>query len=387
MTATLTPGLANAEQLSLLLVGDDPVWLDAAQSAADERGARLDVKRDVPTALAWMLRPERVHTHVLAIGPLEPWETDALAGMLDEVTMQPTRLLLLGSDAGHGNMIQPVFSPSLLDAGLRRPWKTCPAGLPALAAVDLAHSLHRGNLRMRFQPIVDATTLVPIGIEALARLHHPERGILHPSEFIPIAIASHQERVLTAIATARTMLELPNAPQLRCLAVTMNVPLPTLLNRNAVARAKELCAIAAIPPEQIMIEAVETPTRPDLHDLAVALERWRAGGFRVAIDDAGPALPHWRDLLSLPFSALKLDGTIANDASLTDEIVDAAKQASLFVIAEGIESDATAARLRGLGVDALQGFLFSRPLPLIAVPLWMEQHAACSRSVRNFWSI
>jgi EAL domain-containing protein (putative c-di-GMP-specific phosphodiesterase class I) len=376
MTGTSTPGLASAEQLSLLLVGDDPVWLEAARSAADERGALLDVKRDVPAALAWMLRPQRVHTHVLAVGPLDPCETDALAGMLDEVTLQPTRLLLLGSDVGHGNMIQPVFTPSLLDAGLRRPWKTSPAGLPDLAAADLAHSLHRGNLRMRFQPIVDAVTRVPIGIEALARLHHPERGILHPSEFIPTAIASHQERVLTAIAMARTMLELPNAPQLRCLTVTMNVPLPTLFNPYAVARARELCAMAGMAPEQIMIEAVETSTRPDLHDLALALGRWHAGGFRVAIDDAGPALPHWRDLLDLPFNALKLDGAIAADKSLTAEIVGRAKQAGLFVIAEGIEAEATAARLRGLGVDALQGFLFSRPLPLIAVPLWMAQHAA-----------
>ncbi len=370
MTEWLPP-----DQMSLLLVGDDPVWLAAARDAAAARGALLDARATVNQALASMFQPERVHTHVLAIAPLTPFETDALAGMLDEVTLQPIRLLLLGSDVGHGNMVQPVFSPAGLEAALSRPWRTSPAGLPPLAAADLAHSLHHGNLRMRFQPIVSAATLAPIGVEALARLHHPQRGILHPSAFIPLAVASHQERVLTAIATARTVLELAHAPQLRALSVTLNVPLPTLFNLSAVERARELCAVAGMTPEHIMIEAVETPEKPDFSLLGRSLERWMAAGFRVAIDDAGPALPHWRDMLDLPFNALKLDGAIAGDASLCAEIVEAAKRAGLYVVAEGVEDAVTSDRMRGLGVDALQGFLYARPLPVMAVPLWMDQRA------------
>ncbi len=369
MTASTPP----ADQMSLLLVGHDPVWLAAVRDAATARGALLDVKPTVAEALAWMFRPPRVHTHVLAVAPLAPFETDALAGMLDEVTLQPTRLLLLGSDVGHGNMVQPVLSPSGLDAALSRPWRTSPDGLPPLAASDLAQSLHNGNLRMRFQPIVSAETLALIGVEALARLHHPQRGILHPSAFIPLAVESHQERVLTAIATARTVLELAHAPLVCALSVTLNVPLPTLFNLSAVERACELCAVVGMTPAMIMIEVVETPLRPDFALLARSLERWMSAGFRIAIDDAGPALPHWRDMLQLPFNALKLDGTIAGDASLSAEIVDAAKRAGLFVVAEGIEDEATAQRMRGLGVDALQGFLYSRPLPAMALPLWMAQ--------------
>ncbi len=364
------------DQLSLLLVGDDPVWLAAARAAAETRGALLDVKATVTEALAWMFHPQRVHTHVLAIAPLTPFETDALAGMLDEVTLQPIRLLLLGSDVGHGNMVQPVLSPAALDAALSRPWRTNPSGLPPLGAADLADSLHHGNLRMRFQPIVSAATRAPIGVEALARLHHPQRGILHPRAFIPLAVAAHLERVLTAIATARTVLELTHAPQLRAMTVTLNVPLPTLFNLSAVERACELCAVAGMTPEHIMIEAVETPEKPDFTVLARALDRWMAAGFRIAIDDAGPALPHWRDMLELPFNALKLDGTIAGDEVLSATIVEAAKRAGLFVVAEGIEDEATAQRMRALGVDSLQGFLFSRPLPVMALPLWIDQRSA-----------
>ena len=369
MTVTSMP----AGQLSLLLVGTDPEWIRAAKAAAVAHHALLDVQANVSDALAWMLRPERVHTHVLAIAPIAPFEADALAGMLDEVTLQPIRLLLLGSDVGHGNMVQPVLTPDLLDEALSRPLHTSTASLPPLAPADLAHALHRGNLRMRFQPFVSSDTLMPIGVEALARLHHPTRGILHPREFIPLAVESRQERVLTAIAVARTALELTRAPRVRALTISVNIPIPTLLNPASVVRATELCAIAGLSPDHIMVEVVETPDRPDLVAVGRAVERWTAAGFRTAIDDAGPALPHWRDMLSLPFHTLKLDGSIADDIPLTTDIIEAAKRAGLFVIAEGIEREATAHRLRALGADALQGFLFSRPLPAIAVPLRMDR--------------
>ncbi len=367
-------------QLSLLLVGTDPEWIKAAKAAAASQHALLDVKANVSEALAWMFRPERVHTHVLAIAPIAPFEADALCGMLDEVTLQPIRLLLLGSDIGHGNMVQPVLTPSLLEEALRRPLHIDTAGLPPLAPSDLAHALHRGNLRMRFQPFVSADTLLPIGVEALARLHHPQRGILHPREFIPLAVESRQERVLTAIAVARTALELTHAPRVRTLTISVNIPIPTLLNTSSIARATELCAIAGLSPSQIMIEVVETPTKPDLVAVGRAVERWNAVGFRTAIDDAGPALPHWRDMLALPFHTIKLDGSIADDIPLTSEIIEASKRAGLFVIAEGIERDSTAQRLRTLGADALQGFLFSRPLPAIAVPLRMDRRPPVPRN-------
>ena len=370
MTVTSMP----TGQLSLLLVGTDPEWIRAAKAAAVAHHALLDVQANVGDALAWMLRPERVHTHVLAIAPIAPFEADALAGMLDEVTLQPIRMLLLGSDLGHGNMVQPVLTPDLLDEALRRPLHINTASLPPLAPADLAHALHRGNLRMRFQPFVSSETLMPIGVEALARLHHPTRGILHPREFIPLAVESHQERVLTAIAVARTALELTRAPRVRAsLIISVNVPIPTLLNPSSVTRATELCAIAGLAPDRIMVEVVETPEKPDLVAVGRALERWTNAGFRTAIDDAGPALPHWRDMLTLPFHTLKLDGSIADDIPLTTDIIHSAKRAGLFVIAEGIERESTAQRMRELGADALQGFLFSRPLPAIAVPLRMDR--------------
>ncbi len=113
------------------------------------------------------------------------------------------------------------------------------------------------------------------------------------------------------------------------------------------------------------------------------MKAWRAAGFGVAIDDAGPALPHWRDLLDLDFSTVKLDGRVGGDPlqeKLAAEIAQAAKARGLFVIAEGIEDDAALTRMRNIGVDAVQGFLFSRPLPAMAVPIWLAEWRAQAKA-------
>ena len=148
------------------------------------------------------------------------------------------------------------------------------------------------------------------------------------------------------------------------------------MHESAVERGVELCAVAGISPRDILLEVLETRTAPDLGRLRNALLQWREAGFRTAIDDAGPALPHWREMLDLPFDVLKLDGAMVPDPAQQDllaTIVAEAKARERFIIAEGIEDEACLDRVMQLGVDALQGFLFSRPLPAPAVTIWLEQ--------------
>ena len=194
---------------------------------------------------------------------------------------------------------------------------------------------------------------------------------------MPQAVASGQERILTSIVAARAMLDLRGLPMLPVRNLSLNVPLSSLCHADAVTRASELCAVAGTAPEWIIIELLETAERPDLRALGAAVERWRGAGFQVSIDDAGPRLAHWRALVDLPFTGLKLDGVLAGEqGGEAGEIVDAAKRAGLIVTAEGIEDEAALARMRALGVDALQGFLFCRPLPARALPIWLAEWAS-----------
>ena len=372
---------ANA-QPRLLFVGEDPAWQTAAREAASRMGARLDVQPDVKAALTSMLTLNQVYEHVLAVAPLRSRAVDALAGMLDEVTLRPTPLLLLGcASSGTATPLECVHHPDAdaVVAALGRNKQPVQPGQPPMDSAELASTLHAGGLRMRFQPILRASDLKPIGLEALARLHHGQRGIMHPKDFIPLTVACGRERVLTGIAAARTFLEIGARLRETDLFVTLNLPLSTVMNEFAIRRGVELCAVAEVRPQQIMLEVLESSTAPDLDKLRTALVAWRAAGFRIAIDDAGPALPHWRALLDLPFDALKLDGAMVNDPSqraLLEAIVSEARARGRYLVAEGIEDQAGLDRMLQLGVDALQGFMFSRPLPALAVPIWLDHWTA-----------
>jgi EAL domain-containing protein (putative c-di-GMP-specific phosphodiesterase class I) len=365
--------------MRLLLVTTDPTWTQAAREAAAELGAGIDVLPGVAEALAWMLRPDHACTHVLAAGPIQQVEIDALAGMVDEVTSRPTPLLLLGEERELGPSV--IAVPEPYGAAIAQAVRDQLAYLPpdtALSRLQLRAALHAGWMRMRFQPILDAQSLAPVGLEALARLHHPTLGIIHPKDFLPQAIEHGQERGFAGITAARTMLELRGLSGVWTstpLVFALNVPLTTFCEAYAVDRALELCGVAGVAADRITIELVETPHLPDLAVLRRAAARWRNHGFGVAIDDAGPALPHWRQLLELGFSSLKLDGRLAADAeqtALAAEITKGAQGNGLLVVAEGIEDDAALSRMRDIGVDAVQGFLFSRPLPGLAVPAWLK---------------
>jgi EAL domain-containing protein (putative c-di-GMP-specific phosphodiesterase class I) len=366
----------------LLLVTADPALQREAQAAARRLGTPMDVLPTLEAALSWLLRPEQLCTHVLVPATMDPQRIDSLAGMVDEVTSLPTPLLLLGGTDTQGPSVLPVEEGAFaaIEQTLRDYRPFVPEKMPQLTAEELRAALHNGLLRMRFQPILDAASLDPIGMEALARLHHPTLGILRPKDFMPQATLSGQERALTGIVAARAMLELRGLPGLPERHFSINVPLSSLCHVYAVDRAQELCAVVGVTPERIVIEVLESDLLPNLAELRGAIERWRKAGFMVSIDDAGPALPHWRALLDLPFTGLKLDSALALDTPEAETqaaiITDAAKRRGLFVTAEGIEDEAGLQRMRALGVDALQGFLFCRPLPARAVPIWLREWGA-----------
>jgi EAL domain-containing protein (putative c-di-GMP-specific phosphodiesterase class I) len=363
----------------LLLVTADPVLQREAAAAARRLGTPIDVLPTLEAALSWLLRPEQLCTHVLAPASMSPRAIDALAGMVDEVTSLPTPLLLLGGTDDQGPAVIAVQPGAFaaIEETLRDYRPFVPATLPALTAAELRSALHQGLMRMRFQPIVDAARLDPVGMEALARLHHPVHGILRPNEFMPQAIASGQERTLTGIVAARALLDLRGLAGLPDTGFSLNVPLTSFCHRYTVERAGEILAVVGGKPSQVVIELLETDSEPDLGALTQALERWRGAGFGVSIDDAGPRLRHWRQLVDLPFTGIKLDSVLALDIpEATAEaaaMTEAAKRRDLTVTAEGIEDLGALHRMRGLGVDALQGFLFCRPLPARAVPIWLAE--------------
>ena len=138
-------------------------------------------------------------------------------------------------------------------------------------------------------------------------------------------------------------------------------------------------AAARLRPAQVTVELTEGQPVEDLPRLVRSLEWLRTRGYSVSIDDVGPATPLARKLFDLAFTGMKLDKSVVQGSAVNPEtmgflrtMVNAAKQHGLSIVAEGITTRALWDLMLAEGVDYGQGFLIARPLPLTAIPIWLD---------------
>ncbi len=263
---------------------------------------------------------------------------------------------------------------------------SCAKGPPRRHRTALCHVGRRRsafdarNVECRFQPIVRLSDRRPVGMETLVRLQHQDYGTIGPDQFIPqIERAGLSLRLTEAVAYAAMAAIDPACCWTHDLFVSINLPLDVLLFPEALHRIEAHRQPSPSRVERILIELTESRPVSDLAGADQALERWRAAGYRVAIDDMGPEMMNQINLFDLPFNVVKLDKQVVLK-SQTDPLarnylkrtVDNAKSRSLEVIAEGIENEAMWVRMRDLDVEYAQGFLIARALPASALPIWLE---------------
>jgi len=245
---------------------------------------------------------------------------------------------------------------------------------------ELRAALRGAMIETRYQPIIRIADRRPVGVEALARLNHPERGTLLPDRFVPQIEGAGLAAELTGLVSERAFADLAG-PFLsgRDLRMSVNFPLDVLLEPAALDRLEEQRMAAGLSAGRIVVELTESRPVDDFPMLRRSLERLRGLGYGAAIDDVGPAVPRLAPLLDLPFTSLKLDkdlveqvGTSAEVRRFLAETIAEAKVRGLTVVAEGVETDAIWNRMCDLGADEVQGFLAARPLPVGAVPIWWD---------------
>ena len=280
-------------------------------------------------------------------------------------------------DTRHSNIrvIPAVIPRSVAEALMAT--SLLPSG-PAMDLTELRAALTGAMIETRYQPIVRVTDRRPVGLEALARLNHPERGQLSPDRFVPQIEGAGLAGELTSVVSAIAFADLAG-PFLsgRGLRMSVNFPLDVLLHPAALDRLEEQRITAGLAADSIIIELTESRPVDDIPMLRRSLERLRGLGYGAAIDDVGPAVPHLAPLLELPFTSLKLDKVLVQDVLVSDEVrrfldktVGQAKAHGFTVVAEGVETDAVWNDMRDMGVDEIQGFLAARPLPVAGVPIW-----------------
>ena len=245
-----------------------------------------------------------------------------------------------------------------------------------------------GELVLHYQPQISCTDGAVVGVEALVRWQHPRFGLLAPIEFLDLAeryqlMPRLTEWVLTravedATAWLRSGRRLPVSVNLSASCLTHPGLLPTL--EQALQRSR-------LPAGMLTLEVTETAIMDDPNKAIRALATLTSSGVQVSIDDYGTGHSTLAYLNHLPARELKLDQSftsrlLADDrtSTIVAGTVDLAHRLGLQVTAEGVEDDATQEALAAMGCDRTQGFLHSRPLPLLELDAWLDDWHTLTRA-------
>ena len=384
MLSCVAPGLRASTPpapLNLLLVAGDQQWSAAVTDAVAELGPGGISTCDARGALARLSATRPHYSHLL----VQPESADGLIEALADVTSGPagsqTAMLLLGAAQGMlpGIGVIPSASRQAIRAALSMPPRPHAAQEGSMLPGELHDALASAMIETRYQPIVALADGRPYAVEALARLNHPTLGTLSPDRFVPQMEDAGLAAQLTELMSRQAFADMMG-PVMRDLGlrVTVNFPLDVLLAPLALERLEQQRSAAGILPDNVIVELTESRPVEDMATLRTSLEWLRARGYKVAIDDVGPAVPRLMPLLELPFTAIKLDmGLVrqvhenADVRAFLAGIIGAAHARGMSVIAEGVETVALWRTMKAMGVDAAQGFLVARPLPVAAVPIWL----------------
>ena len=246
---------------------------------------------------------------------------------------------------------------------------------------DLHRALHRDELVLHYQPIIDLRTGRVIGFEALMRWNHPERGLLAPSEFI--AFAEETGLIVPmgmwALETACRQTaywqsvrdRTPDAPQL---SISVNLAARQVSDRTLPKSVAEIIDRTGIAADAVVLELTENTLMQDTASTSDALHALRSQGLHLSIDDFGTGYSSLAYLKRFPVESLKIDrsfidglGQESEDTSIVEAIVRLAHALELSAVAEGLETPKQLETLRTLGCDFAQGYLLGRPLPAEAI--------------------
>jgi diguanylate cyclase (GGDEF)-like protein/PAS domain S-box-containing protein len=248
---------------------------------------------------------------------------------------------------------------------------------------DMRLALQDDSFYVVYQPIVDLASRRPVGLEALARWRHTERGVVSPVDFIPIAeetglIVDLGRRVLrrACLDLARWQAALgPGAPR----TVSVNLSRAQLQAGVLAATVRSALAEAGLAASALRLEITETLAMQDEAAVSV-LGELRALGVSLSLDDFGTGYSSLASLDQLPIDTVKIDRAFvakmvssSYQTALVKSTVQVAEALALAVIAEGVETEAQAQALTALGCHGAQGFLFSRPVPAPELEAWWRQ--------------
>lgn len=237
----------------------------------------------------------------------------------------------------------------------------------------LRKAIERGELRLHYQPQVDAASGRILGWEALLRWHSREAGEVSPGELIPVAEESGLILEIGAWVLRQAIAQLASwqGRGLRPGTVAVNVSTRQLQAAGFVEQVADLLHAYGVEPSQLELEITETALMADVQGARSVLAALSCMGVKLAVDDFGTGYSSLAYIRAFPLNRLKIDRSFVGDldastaqATIARAIIVLAHSLELSVVAEGVETEAQLAFLVGNGCEAVQGFLFTRALPV-----------------------
>jgi len=247
----------------------------------------------------------------------------------------------------------------------------------------LGRALRGGDLHLDYQPIVRLSDGWMVGVEALLRWTHPQRGPIPPVEFIPVA-----EQSGLILPIGRWVLETAcgdGMPWQRNHGtyIAINVSVRQLLGSDFPAAVEDVLARTGLTPAGLVLEVTESILMDDLRPIRLAFDRLRSTGVRVAVDDFGTGYSSLARLQDLPVDIIKLDRAFVMGVDarrrgrrMAKAILELSEAIDADMVAEGIETEQEATVLRGIGYKVGQGFLFARPMSGLDLTRWLGANPA-----------
>ncbi|MEO6570061.1 MAG: EAL domain-containing protein [Ilumatobacteraceae bacterium] len=243
---------------------------------------------------------------------------------------------------------------------------------------ELRKGIERGEIVPYFQPIVDLESGRVVGYEVLARWLHPDRGLLPPHEFLPLAeetglLVDLGARMLRDSLAQLARWRTAGHPFAGC-SLSVNVGSRQLVDPHFYDVVSEALAQTGVDADSLWLEITETALLADVKTATIALRELRSLGLHLSVDDFGTGYSSLTYLKRFPVEAIKIDrsfvsglGLEQEDTTIVEAVVRLGQSLGLSVVAEGIESPLQLGRLRELGCDRGQGYLFGRPRPAALV--------------------
>ena len=243
---------------------------------------------------------------------------------------------------------------------------------------DLRLGLQRGELELYYQPVVNANRAV-VGAEALLRWKHPQRGMVSPLHFVPLAertglIIPLGEWVLQT--ACQQLAEWAREPTRAQLTIAVNVSARQFRHPEFVLQVQNALLQNAADPRLLKLELTESLLLTDSQEAIMKMSALRSLGVRFALDDFGTGYSSLSYLKMLPLQQLKIDQsfvrdvlTDANDAAIATTVLALGRSLGFDVVAEGVETEGQLHFLLGQGCTLFQGYLFGRPVPIGDFPI------------------